>query len=79
MWMSKFLKLSTLLVNVSNVNYFRIMNDKCRIVFNGTNEINGFIFAGTGSCSSSPSFIDIHKKHQPCDYDAVVKFYETFS
>ena len=68
--MSRFLRLTNLLVNVNQIRLIEIKPDKykSRLI---SSDLNGFIMRGSGSINTDSTNIDVCKKEHIKDYTIV--------
>lgn len=72
--MSKFIKLSDMLLNVRHINRILIKPDKYKIYM--TERVDGFMFLGIGPVDSHDDAIEICAKKQPTDYTILANWIE---
>jgi len=65
--MSRFIKLTGLIINPRNISYISMKNEKYNLFFIDS-KIDGISFFGSGSVESTPSEIIICKNQHPADY-----------
>jgi hypothetical protein len=73
--MSRFIKLSTKIVNVSYIQKIIKEENKYYICLQA-NDIDGFFMFAGGWMSSKPNEIQVCKKRHPDDYEIVKKWVE---
>ena len=74
--MSQFIKLTSMIINKNLITSVFINQNKYHI-YTVENNINGFIFFGSGGATSSPEKIVICEDKSPEDYKIISKWIET--
>jgi hypothetical protein len=65
--MSRFIKLTSLIINPRNISYISMKNEKYNLFFID-HKIDGFFLFGSGGCDSTPIEIVVCKNKHPTDY-----------
>ncbi len=65
--MSRFIKLTGLIINPRNISYIIMKNEKYNLFFVDS-RIDGISFLGSGSVESTPNEIVVCKNKHPADY-----------
>ena len=71
--MSQFIKLTSMIINKNLITSVIIKPNKYHL-YTVENNINGFIFFGSGGATSSPEKIVICEKKSPEDYKIISKW-----
>lgn len=72
--MSKFIKLTSLIINTNQLNSILIKPDKYILYAN--NRINGYLFFMGGTISSDNEILEICAIKEPTDYKIIKKWIE---
>ena len=74
--MSQFIKLTSIIINKNLITSIFMKQNKYHI-YTVENNINGFMFFGSGVVNSSPEKIVICKEKSPEDYKIISKWIDT--
>ena len=73
--MSRFLRIGETIINPKWISYMSINPQVCKIRI-APMDIDGFLFAGSGSLRSDFKYVEIKKKETPQEYDKIKKWIE---
>jgi hypothetical protein len=71
--MSRFIKLTSLIINPRNISYISMKNEKYNLFFID-HKIDGLLVFGSGGIDSTINEIVICKKKHPTDYDIMTEW-----
>ncbi len=71
--MSRFIKLTNFIINTNNISYIQIKPSVFKIKLT-VPDIDGLLFMGSGSISTSHFHLTVDEKESPNDYQKIKKW-----